>query len=309
MFSFTKVAYFLQFHGLKFHTKPIATTPMEGTSKIKKPRSKPPSSPLKAASAKRPSVSEQEQTEELKRSKNKAGEEGSGSADVAVVEEEEKTGEDEKKQLFQRLFSDEDEIAVLKGLLDFLAKKGVDPFADPNAFHDFVKDSIHTDVSKAQLMYKVRRLRKKFENNARRSKDGEARTFSKPHEQQIFELSKTIWGKAGIIGKIDSSPAKSLKAEPVASADEKVDDGEPMEVDVKLSKTSGSLFDKKSGVGSLKDGVLKQGLDMAGEEKRAAFEWKWRKLQIAELELYLERNELVMEQAKLMLEFYKSQDA
>ncbi|KAK8648233.1 hypothetical protein V6N13_128994 [Hibiscus sabdariffa] len=262
------------------------------------------------ASAKRPCVSEPEQTEELKRSKNKAGEEGSGSADVVVVEEEEKKiGEDEKKQLFRRLFSDEDEIAVLKGLLDFLAKKGVDPFADPNAFHDFVKDSIHTDVSKAQLMYKVRRLRKKFENNARRSKDGEARTFSKPHEQQIFELSKTIWGKEGIIRKIDSSDAKSLKAEPVASADEKVDDGEPMEVDIKLSKTSGSLFDKKSGVGSLKDEVLRQGLDMAGEEKRAALEGKWRKLQIAKLELYLERNELVMEQAKLMLEFYKSQDA
>ncbi|KAL4273417.1 hypothetical protein GQ457_13G005090 [Hibiscus cannabinus] len=254
------------------------------------------------ASAKRPCVSEQEQTEELKRSKNKAGEEGSGSADVVV--EEKKTGEDEKKQLFRRLFSEEDEIAVLKGLLDFLAKKGVDPFADPNAFHDFVKDSIHTDVSKAQLMYKVRRLKKKFENNSRRSKDGEARTFSKPHEQQIFELSKTIWGKEGIIRKIESSDAKSLKAEPVASAD-----GEPMEVDIKLSKTSGCLFDKKSGVGSLKDEVLRQGLDMAGEEKRAALEGKWRKLQIAELELYLERNDLVMEQAKLMLEFYKSQDA
>ncbi|XP_039026775.1 probable transcription factor At1g11510 isoform X2 [Hibiscus syriacus] len=272
------------------------------------------------ASSKRPSVSEKEQTKELKRSKKKAGEEGSGSADVVEEEEEEekKIGEDEKKQLFQRLFSDEDEIAVLKGLLDFLDKKGVDPFADTNAFHDFVKDSIHTDVSKAQLMYKVRRLRKKFENNARRSKDGEDRTFSKSHEQQSFELSKRIWGKEGIISKIDSSAAKpkgngkaldALKAEPVASADEKVDDGEPVEVNIKLSKTSGSLFDKKSGVGSLEDEVLKQGLDMAGEEKRAALEEKWRKLQIAELELFLDRNELVMEHAKWMLEFYKSQDA
>ncbi|KAE8712997.1 RmlC-like cupins superfamily protein [Hibiscus syriacus] len=292
---------------------------MEGTSKAKKPRSKPPSSPVKAASTKRPSSSEQEQTKELKRSKKKAGEEGSGSADAVEEEEEEKkTREDEKKQLFQRLFSDDDEIAMLKGLLDFLDKKGVDPFADTNAFHDFVKDSLHADVSKAQLMYKVRRLRKKFENNARRSKDGEDRTFSKPHEQQSFELSKRIWGKEGIIRKIESSAAKAkgngkalnaLKAQPVASADEKVDDGEPMEVDIKLSKSSGSLFDKKSGVGSLEDEVLKQGLDMVGEEKRAALEEKWRKLQIAELQLFLERNELVMEQAKWMLEFYKSQDA
>ncbi|GMJ10022.1 hypothetical protein like AT1G61730 [Hibiscus trionum] len=289
---------------------------MEGTSNTKKPRSKPSSPPVKAASTKRPGVSEQEQTKELKRSKNKAGEEGSGSVDAVVEEQEEekKTGEDEKKQLFQRLFSDEDEIAVLKGLLDFLAKKEVHPFADPNAFHDFVKDSIHTDVSKAQLMYKARRLRKKFENNARRSKDGEDRKFSKPHEQQIFELSKMIWGKEGIIRKIDYSAAKAkgngkaldaMKAEPIASADT----GEPIEVDIKLFKTSGCLFDTKSGVGSLEDEVLKQGLDMAGEEKRAALEEKWRKLQIAELELYLQRNELVMEHAKLMLEFYKSRDA
>ncbi|KAE8681142.1 oxygen-evolving enhancer protein 3 [Hibiscus syriacus] len=300
------------------NVKPVATKPMEGTSKAKKPRSKPSSSPVKPASMKRPSVSEQEQTKELKRSRKKAGEEGSGSVDAVEEEEENKTGEDEKKQLFQRLFSDDDEIAVLKGLLDFLATKGVDPFADTNAFHDFVKGSIHADVSKAQLMYKVRRLRKKLENNARRSKDGEDRTFSKPHEQKSFELSKRIWGKEGIIRKIDTSAAKpkgngkaldALKAEPVASADEKVDDGEPMEVDIKWPKSSGSLFDKKSGVGSLEDEVLKQGLDMVGEEKRASLKEKWRRLQIAELELFLERNELVMEQAKWMLEFYKSQEA
>ncbi|KAK8527573.1 hypothetical protein V6N13_085394 [Hibiscus sabdariffa] len=300
------------------NVKPIATKPMEGTSKAKKPRSKPSASPVKAvSSAKRPSVSEQEQPKESKRSKKKAGEEGSDSADV-VEEEVKKAGEDEKKQLFQRLFSDDDEIAVLKGLLDFLAKKGVDPFADTHAFHDFVKDSIHADVSKAQLMYKVRRLRKKFENNARRSKDGEDRTFSKPHEQQVFELSRKIWGKEGIIKNIDSSAAKAkgngkaldtLKAEPVASADEKVDNGELMEVDIKSSKSSASLFDKKSGVGSLEDEVLKLGLHVADEEKRAALEEKWRKLQVAELELFLVRNELVREHAKLVLEFYKSQDA
>ncbi|KAE8703357.1 RmlC-like cupins superfamily protein [Hibiscus syriacus] len=300
------------------NVKPIATKPMDGASKAKKPRSKPSSSPVKVASStKRPSVSEQEQPKESKRSRKKSGEEGSDSADV-VEEEVKKAGEDEKKQLFQRLFSDDDEIAVLKGLLDILAIKEVDPFADTHAFHDFVKDSIHADVSRAQLMYKVRRLRKKFENNARRSKDGEDRTFSKPHEQQVFELSKKIWGKEGIVKNIDSSAAKAkgngkesdtLKAEPVASADEKVDNGELMEVDIKSSKSSASLFDKKSGVCSLENAILKHGLHMAGEEKRTALEEKWRKLQVAELELFLERNELVREQAKLMLEFHTSQDA
>ncbi|XWS10234.1 hypothetical protein CRYUN_Cryun39dG0057900 [Craigia yunnanensis] len=301
------------------NVKPIVTKPMEETSKTKKPRSKILATPVEASSSKRPSESEQE-PKEVKRSKKKTGEEGSDSA--AVVDEVNKTGEDAKKQLFQRLFSEDDEIAVLKGMLDYLAEKGVDPFADTNAFHDFVRKSIHAGVSKAQLMFKIRRLRKRFENNAGKGKNGEDRTFSKPHEQKIFELSKKIWGKEGITGKVESSAAKSngkakgnskalaaLKAELLSSPDKKVDGGEPMEVDKKGSKSWGSLFDKRFGVGGLEDDVLKYGLDMIGGEKRAALEEKWRNLQVAELELFLQRSELIKEQVKLILEFYKSEDA
>ncbi|XP_022717434.1 GLABROUS1 enhancer-binding protein-like [Durio zibethinus] len=300
------------------NVKPIATKPMEETSKIKKPRSKLSASPVKASSAKRPSESEQEPKEVKRPKKKTSDEEGTGSA--TAVEEVNKTGEDAKKQLFQRLFSEDDEIAVLKGMLDYLAKKGVDPFANANAFHDFVKKSIHTDVSKAQLMYKVRRLRKKFENNAGKGKNGKDRIFSKPHEQKIFELSKTIWGREGITGNAESSAAKSNGKEKENSKtlvelnaeslfDKKVDDRETMEVDKKQSKSLGNLFDKMIGVGGLEEEVIKHGLDMIGGEKREALEEKWRKLQIAELELFLKRNELLKEQAKLMLDFYKSEDA
>ena len=297
--------------------KPIATKPMGETSNIKKPRSKPLASAVKASSAKRPSESEQE-LKEAKRPKNKAGEEGIATA--AVVEEVKKTGEDAKKQLFQRLFSEDDEIAVLKGMLEYSEKKGADPIADMNAFYDFVKKSIHTDVTKAQLMDKIRRLRKKFENNAGKGKKGEDRTFSKPHEQKAFKLSKMIWGEEGISGKVESSAARSngkakgnsnalaaLKTELPSSPEKKVEPGEPMEVDKKSSKNLGSLFDKRFGVGGLED-VLKHGLDMIGGENRAALE-KWMKLQVAELELFLQRNELIKEQVKLILEFYKSEDA
>ncbi|XVF18335.1 hypothetical protein REPUB_Repub11eG0012700 [Reevesia pubescens] len=298
--------------------KPIATKPMQETSKTKKPRSKP---SVKASSAKRPIESDQE-SKDVKKPKKKSGNEGSGSAAV-VVEEVKKTGEDAKKQLFQRLFTEDDEIAVLKGMLDYLAKKGVDPFADTNAFHDFVNKSIHTDVSKAQLMYKIRRLRKKFENNVGKGKNGEDRTFSKPHEQKIYELSKKIWGQEGITGKVESLVAKSngkakgnsketlaaLKAELLSSPENKVDGEKPMEVDKKGSKSWGSLFDKRFGVGGLEEEVLKHGLDKIGGENREALEEKWRKLQVAELELFLQRNELVKEQIKLMLDFYKSGDA
>ncbi|KAE8661139.1 hypothetical protein F3Y22_tig00116939pilonHSYRG00355 [Hibiscus syriacus] len=90
------------------------------------------------------------------------------------------------------------------------------------------------------------------------------------------------------VGNVKAS--NTLKAEPITSAYEKVDNGELMEVDIKSSKSSSSLFNKKSGVGSLEDEILKHGLHMAGEEKRVALEEKWRKLQVAELELFLESN-------------------
>lgn len=308
------------------NVKPIATKPMEQTSNSKKPRSKPSvKASSSSAAAKRPSESEQE-PKEVKRPKKKTGEEeGSGSAAAAasVVEEVKKTGEDEKKQLFQRLFTEDDEIAVLKGMLDYIVKKG-DPFADTNAFHDFVKKSLHTDVSKSQLMYKIRRLKKRFEN-AGKGKHGEDRVFSNPHGQKIFELSKKIWGKEGLTGKLEASAAKSngkkkgnskaldldgLKAELVSSPVKKMDaldDGEPMEVDKK--SWGGSLFDKNFCVGGLEVEILKHGLDMIEGEKKEALEEKWRKLQVAELELFLKRNELVKEQAELILEAYKSEDA
>ncbi|GMJ10012.1 hypothetical protein like AT1G61730 [Hibiscus trionum] len=300
------------------NVKPIATKPMEDMN-AKKPRfNKPVSSPVRASSSKRPGEIESD-AKEAKRPKKKAGEEVNSSAPAA--EEVKKTGEDAKKQLFQRLFSEDDEIALLKGMLDYSAKKGADPCADMNAFYDFVKKSIHTDVTKAQLMDKIRRLKKKFENNAGKGKKGEDRTFSKAHEQNAYELSKKVWGKEGISGKVESSAAKSngkakannkaviaLKAEVHSSPDKKVDAGVPMEVDKVSKSLSCSLFDKRSGVSSLEEEVLKHPLDMVDSEKKAALDAKWKKLQIAELELFIQRTELVKEQAELVLESYKLED-
>ncbi|XVF43234.1 hypothetical protein PTKIN_Ptkin02bG0024000 [Pterospermum kingtungense] len=44
----------------------------------------------------------------------------------------------------------------------------------------------------------------------------------------------------------------------------------PTEVDKKSSKSLGSLFNKRSGVGGLEEEVLKHELDMIGVEKKAA---------------------------------------
>lgn len=79
-------------------------------------------------------------------------------------------------------------------MLDYTALRGADPAADVAAFFEFVKKSLHVEVTKAQLVDKMKRLRKKYNNNAGRGKKGKDPTFSKPHEQKTYELSKKIWG-------------------------------------------------------------------------------------------------------------------
>nr|POE97272.1 putative transcription factor [Quercus suber] len=76
----------------------------------------------------------------------------------------------EEKKLFQRLWSDDNEIELLKGMLDYRAIHDSDPAANGAAFYEFVKKSLHVEVTKAQLVDKMKRLRKKYSNNAGRGK-------------------------------------------------------------------------------------------------------------------------------------------
>ncbi|XVF01810.1 hypothetical protein REPUB_Repub04eG0121400 [Reevesia pubescens] len=93
-----------------------------------------------------------------------------------------------------RLWSEADEIAILKGMIEYKSKKGSDPYADSSGFHDFIKKSIQADVSQYQLKEKIRRLKKKYTTNAEKGLNGNDPVFSKPHDQKSFELSKKIWG-------------------------------------------------------------------------------------------------------------------
>ncbi|KAD4888021.1 hypothetical protein E3N88_20094 [Mikania micrantha] len=99
------------------------------------------------------------------------------------------TKDESKKLPFQRLWSEEDEIVILKGFVDFSSEER----KDTGDFYNFIKKSIHIDVSRTQLTDKIRKLRNKYLKNARGKKDGKNLIFSKPHEQTCFELSESIW--------------------------------------------------------------------------------------------------------------------
>ncbi|XP_031123685.1 GLABROUS1 enhancer-binding protein-like [Ipomoea triloba] len=339
------------------NVKPIASKPMDAPSAAatptKKPRSKPaaprPTSPTKsAAGTKRPAAADGE-AKESKKSKKKPNPEVESSVKKSVTEDSKKKpsvevessakkslSEDSKKQLFQRLWSEEDEIAVLKGMIAYTEEKNADPVADLNAFHDFIRESLHIDVTRTQLQDKIRRLKKKYENNARTSqKKGKERTFSKIHEQNGYDLSKKIWGghkaqNGSVVKAAESSKASNasarkdriknavipVKDSTVAAAAEVVDhvlDEEKeantnMDVDINveasksLNLSGGSLFGKS--VNELAEWIEKNKAGLS-EEKLIEMEGKWKALKVAELELFLKKTALIQEQGRLVLDALK----
>ncbi|KAI7987937.1 putative transcription factor [Camellia lanceoleosa] len=94
-----------------------------------------------------------------------------------------------KKVFFQRLWSAEDEIVILQGIINYTADTGLDPSANINAFYLSIKDFIHVHVTKTQLCDKVRKLKQKYMTNANKAK-----LPSNSHEQQLYNLSQNIWG-------------------------------------------------------------------------------------------------------------------
>ncbi|XP_052208059.1 probable transcription factor At1g11510 [Diospyros lotus] len=112
--------------------------------------------------------------------------------DGNVEEEKKKKKSDKlKKVLFERLWSEDDEIDLLNGMIEYNKKTGLEELND---FFDFIKNSLHVNVRKAQLSDKIRRLKKKYKNNARKAEAGKLPMFWKAHEKKSYELSKKLWG-------------------------------------------------------------------------------------------------------------------
>lgn len=162
-----------------FTVRPIISKPMENSPKHKKPTSK--STQLKP-SAKRLAGTEQNE-KDLGKKKSKVS---NGDGEDGPIEE--------KKSAINRLWSEDDEIVILRGMIDYQSTEGFDPYSDMAAFHEFIKGSLHVDVSKNQLYDKIRRLKKKYQINSEKGENGKDPVFSRSHEQNSFKLSKKIWG-------------------------------------------------------------------------------------------------------------------
>jgi Protein of unknown function, DUF573 len=104
------------------------------------------------------------------------------------------------RRLFQRLWTDEEEVRILQGFLEFTQRRGT-TFAshqyDTGPFYEEIRQQLHLDFSKNQLIEKLRRLKKKYRNCAARMRSkGAAFSFRNPHEQNIYDIARHIWRPA-----------------------------------------------------------------------------------------------------------------
>nr|GMD76834.1 mediator-associated protein 1-like [Ipomoea batatas] len=265
------------------------------------------------AEAKRPAPAADREVTESKRQKRNP----ESAVEISEIKPSE---EDSKKQLFQRLWSEDDEIGLLEGMIEYTEKENADPHTDLDAFHEFIRNSLHFTVSKHQLQNKMKRMRRNYINNA-----GKGKSFSKPHEQKTYQLSSKIWGKE----------------------DEKIEDSNQVRIVHALIACNGSLKEEKINKNSMKkapvvqdaietpkanaaaassgwkNGVKRMEGENIGrfnlqwpfmeknkgivisEEKRKEIEKKRKAVLVAELDLFLKELDLIQEQAKATLDAMK----
>ncbi|XP_050381466.1 probable transcription factor At3g04930 [Argentina anserina] len=116
---------------------------------------------------------------------------------------------DDSRRLFQRLWTDEDEIELLQGFLDYTTQRGNKGGGshqnDTALFYDQIKSKLQLEFNKNQLVEKLRRLKKKYRNVLNKIAAGKEVSFKSPHDQATFEISRKIWSNIGRIAADDNA--------------------------------------------------------------------------------------------------------
>ncbi|CAO2207720.1 unnamed protein product [Urochloa humidicola] len=148
---------------------------------------------------------------------------------------------EDSRRLFQRLWTDEEELLILRGFLDFTARRGT-TFAshqyDTGPFYEEIRRRLSFDFTKSQLIEKLRRLKKKYRVCAARvAAQGAAFAFRSAHEGAIYDVARHIWrpafrrgeGGAAIAGDAsdedDINPAAAAAAAAAALPPNVTEDG------------------------------------------------------------------------------------
>lgn len=242
----------------------------------------------------------------------------SASAKRARIAEEAK-----KPSSFQRLWSEEDEVSLLQGMIDFKADSGKSPYEDMDRFYELASKSISFEASKIQFVDKIRSLKRKYMGKAKHG----AESLTKAHDIDCLKLATCIWGLP-----LDSSAKKLGKEEEQVVAPESAN-GDKVEEDreVLVSGDNGGedrrvlaggekdnevlingggaddWFEDSFLVGSIaglgvSEQFVKQKWSMVTVETKKRMEDKWKLLQAKEMELVLHKTHFMREIGSVIAE-------
>ncbi|KAH6776074.1 hypothetical protein C2S52_013635 [Perilla frutescens var. hirtella] len=209
-----------------------------------------------------------------------------------------------------RLWSNDDEIAVLNGMIEFKTVKGLDPNADMGAFHSFIKGKLEVDFTRDQLRTKITRMKKRFFNALKKGGKGVDPVFSKPHEDKAFEISKRIWGGAAVDS--NENVKKQIQKVEKDAVDErevvvKDNGGEGGDFWSKYPYFNASFDNMKGNFPTLMPPVagmslMKEKLSLIGNVKAKELDDKWKQLSVEETELSYKILVLMKEQVQMALD-------
>ncbi|KAG7572237.1 GLABROUS1 enhancer-binding protein family [Arabidopsis suecica] len=121
-------------------------------------------------------------------------------ADEETMKKKKKKMKKKKKKtvgppLIVRIWNEEDELAILKGLVDYRAKTGFQSKIDWDAFYRFLGSSIVAKFSKEQVLSKIRKLKSRFLVHFEKINQGDDPKFTRASDSEAFGFSSMIWGQ------------------------------------------------------------------------------------------------------------------
>lgn len=146
--------------------------------------------------------------------------------------QEEKRHVDYSRRLIQRIWTNEDEIELLRGFLEFTTQRGSTNYNVTKEFYDQIRSKLQVEFNKNQLSDKLRKLKRKYKRVLEKNNPDKEFSFKTAHEQATFEISRKIWGD--IVGRIGVEDNMLDEDEPSSSLNDinlvnvKVEDEEVM---------------------------------------------------------------------------------
>ncbi|KAH7864790.1 hypothetical protein Vadar_033857 [Vaccinium darrowii] len=199
-------------------------------------------------------------------------------------------------------------------MIEYASKTALEPRSHMKGFHEFVKESLSfASTTQTQMYEKARRLREKYEKNAR----GENPVvFAKSHEGKLFELSKKIWENNDGGNRLgNESVWKRCQRGSVGLRKEGEKrmgkEGEKrMGVDTGFVISAGGFCESVRGWSLDEETVkiVKDGLELISESKKVELEGKWEQLRMDEIDHYLNKLDLIHEQMILVLDANDADD-